>query len=198
MKKEESDYNYYGIQGGAGSFNDQAISEYLSKNNIINAKIKYLHTTKRVLDDLEKDKINYGLFAVSNSKGGIVEESIYEIGKHKFRVVGIVNIAIQHFMMVKSGTKISQIKKIYAHPQVFCQCVQTLKKKYPNIELLSGEGDVIDNAKTAEYLRDGKWGNGTAVMGSKKLAEIYNLEIVDSNLQDDPSNTTNFLLVENL
>jgi len=196
MEKEESDYDYYGIQGGAGSFNDQAINEYLSKNKIKKAEVKYLHTTKRVLDYLEKDKINYGLFAVSNSRGGIVEESIYEMGKHRFVVVKIINVDIQHYMMVKPGTKIKDIKKIYAHPQVFRQCEQTLKKKYPYLELLSGEGDVIDNAKTAEYLKDGKWGSDVAVVGSKRLAEIYRLEIVDSNLQDDPHNTTNFLLVE--
>ena len=47
----------------------------------------------------------------------------------------------------------------------------------------------------AELLSKGKLGKQTACMGSKRLADLYGLEIVDSNLQDDPSNTTNFLLV---
>lgn len=185
----------YGIQGGEGSFNDEAVHKYISDKKITDYHISYLHTTKRVLDNLDDNEIDFGLFAVSNSRGGIVEETREELGKHKFDVVDIINISIKHYVMGKKGSRISDIKKIMAHPQVFKQCEQNLANKYPNIKLESGRGKAIDNAMAAELLSKGKLGEGVAVMGSKRLADIYDLEILDSNLQDDPNNTTNFILV---
>jgi len=186
----------YGIQGGEGSFNDEAIHKYFLDNSINNYQIRYLHTTKRVLDNLDENEIDYGLFAVSNSRGGIVEETKEELGKHKFDVVDIINIPISHYIMGRQDSDISKIQKIMAHPQVFKQCEQNLAKKYSNNILKSGKGRAIDNARLAELLSSGKLGGGVAVMGSKRLADIYDLKILDANLQDDPHNTTNFVLVK--
>lgn len=186
----------YGIQGGRGSFNDEAIHQYFRQNNVTNYQIAYLHTTKRVLDYLDENEIDFGLFAVSNSRGGIVEETTEELGKHRFQVEHIINIPINHYMMALPGTNILRIKRIMAHPQVFKQCQENLAHKYPEIKLESGRGSAIDNAKIAELLVSGKLGHNTAVMGPKRVSDIYGLEILDSNLQDDPRNTTNFLLVK--
>lgn len=186
----------YGIQGGLGSFNDEAVHKYFNDNNIKNYKIEYLYTTKNVLNKLDENEIDYGLFAVSNSRGGIVEESIGELGRHSYDVVSIVNIPIRHYIMTLPNVDKNKIERIMAHPQVFRQCEMNLKKKYPNMILESGKGANIDNAKTAELLKSGKLGLNTAVMGSKRLSELYDLKIIDSNLQDDPHNTTNFLLVK--
>ena len=64
----------YGIQGGKGSFNEEAILFYTKKNKINNFKIKYLFTSEKVLKNLHEDNIDYGLFAIQNAVGGVVEE----------------------------------------------------------------------------------------------------------------------------
>ncbi len=184
----------YGIQGGVGSFNDEAIHKYLNENKINNYRIKYLYTTKNVLNKLDENEIDYGLFAVSNSRGGIVEETTEELGKHHFNVVEIINLPIQHYIMALSGIELNKVEKIMAHPQVFKQCEHNLQIKYPNVVLESGKGESIDSAKIADMLSKGKLNKNIASMGSKRLADMYSLNILDSNLQDDPNNTTNFLL----
>lgn len=97
--------------------------------------------------------------------------------------------------MTKKGVKFSEIKIIMAHTQVFKQCQKKLSLKYPDILQKTGEGEYVDHAKVAESISNGKIKESTAVMGSKSLAEIYNLEIIESNLQDSDENfTTSFLL----
>lgn len=189
-------YLIYGIQGGVGSFNEEAILSYLKRRGIGKYKIKYLYTSPKVLADLHKGNIDFGLFAIHNSVGGIVEESIKALAKHKIKIVEEFAIPIRHFLMKKRGVDFKEIKAIMAHPQVFRQCVSTLKEKYPSFPQLSGKGDLIDTAQAARALAQGKLPINTAILGPRRLAELYDFEIVEGDLEDDRINNTSFLLVK--
>lgn len=65
-----------GIQGGKGSFNEEAAIYYLNKLEIHSYELIYLHTSKNVLSELNAGKINRGQFAIHNTLGGVVDESI--------------------------------------------------------------------------------------------------------------------------
>jgi prephenate dehydratase len=185
-----------GIQGGQGSFNHQAILKYLNDNSISDYEIVFLFTTENVLKALESGEIDYGQFAIHNSLGGMVNETLDCIGRFKFKVKAIYKIQIVHNLMMRKDATFPSIKTFMAHPQVFKQCENTLKSDYPNIELRVGEGDLIDHAKVAECLSKNEIDRNIAVIGPSALAAIYNLEIVRENLQDKSDNFTTFLLVE--
>ena len=184
-----------GIQGGKGSFNEEAILYYLKENNSGNYKIKYLHTTKKVLKSLHEGTIDQGLFAIHNSIGGIVMESIEAMAEYKFSITREFAIIISHALLIRKDAKLSDITTIITHPQVLAQCKNTLKEKYPNLKQTSGEGKMIDHALVAKILSEGKLPKHTATMGSKILAKIYDLKIVEDNLEDLQKNYTSFLLV---
>ena len=67
----------FGIQGGKGSFNEEAILDYVKKHEIKKFQIKYLFTSEKVLRNLHEGNIDYGLFAIQNAGGGVVEESTH-------------------------------------------------------------------------------------------------------------------------
>jgi len=79
---------------------------------------------------------------------------------------------------------------------VLRQCRTNLEKKYANLRQTSGEGDLIDQAKVAELLGSGELSDAIATMGSRTLAEIHGLRVVEDNLQDLNENFTSFLWVE--
>ena len=185
----------YGIQGGKGSFNEEAILNYLPKKGIDNYEIRYLFTTPKVLQALDDGKIDFGLFAIENSVGGLVEESIYAMADHQFKIVKKFSILIRRFLMKKREIELENIKTIMAHPQVLKQCRTTLKRKYPDLLLASGKGDLIDTAEAAKALSVGKLSPDIAVLGPENLSNMYDLEIVDRDLQDNKNNLTGFLLV---
>jgi len=185
----------YGIQGGRGSFNEEAILFYVNKNKIKKYQIKYLYTSEKVLKNLYEGNIDYGLFAIQNGVGGVVEESTHAMAKYKFRIVKEFQILIRHFLLKRKDVDSKQLKTIIAHSQNFRQCKNNLAKRYPDLKQVSGQGDLIDTARCAGALAKNKIDKNTAILGPKILAEIYDLEIINSDLQDSANNLTTFFLV---
>ncbi len=194
-KQKNNDYLTIGIQGGKGSFNEEAINDYLKRTKIKKYTIAYLHTSKNVLRALHEGDIDHGLFATHNSIGGIVMESVEAMAQYKFSIIEEFAIIISHALMIKKDATLKDIKTIMAHPQVFAQCKKTLEQKYPNLKQTSGQGELIDHALVAKQLGVGKLPKNIATMGSKILAELYNLTVIEDNLQDLKENYTSFLLV---
>jgi hypothetical protein len=195
-KQASPDYLTIGIQGGKGSFNEEAVMYWLDRSGVKDYEVKYLHTTKKVLAALHSGEIDRGLFAIHNSVGGVVGESIEAMARHKFTIVEEFAIIIAHALMMRDDAKYGDITTIMSHPQVFAQCKHTLPQKYPHLKLESGKGELIDHAKVAERLGAHKLPKNIATMGSKILAGIYGLKIVEDNLQDAEENYTSFLMVK--
>lgn len=185
-----------GIQGGIGSFNESAVLHYLNSKSTADYEIIYLYTTQKVLAAISKGSVDLGLFAIHNSLSGIVQESIEAMGKYSFQIEDKISIPIQHYLMVLSGSKAEELERVIAHPQVFAQCQDSMKTRHSNLPQQSGSGDLIDTARAAEALYKGEIPNHTAILGPKRLAELYDFEIIDSDLQDDSTNLTTFLLVK--
>lgn len=180
----------FGIQGGKGSFNEQALQCYVQKEHIKNYRIKYLYTSARVMHALHMGDIDFGQFAIHNSVGGIVDESIKAMADYTFKIVREFSIKISHALMIRADANIREINTIMTHPQVLAQCKQTLALKYPHLKQTSGAGILLDQAVVAKQLD-----KNTATMGSNILAKIYGLKIIEDNLQDSKENFTSFLMV---
>lgn len=187
--------NTYGIQGGKGSFNEEALRTFCLERNIREFNISYLFTTKNVLEDLNSDKVDFGVFAIVNSVGGLVEETLEVIGSYKYQVYGQITIPIKHFLMKRKDVPTTDVNTITAHPQVLTQCKNNLQSKFTEYKLQSGKGELIDTAKAAEALANGSIDKSTYILGPRVLSEIYDFDIVAENLQDRDDNRTTFLIV---
>lgn len=171
-----------------------ALLDYCSLHGIGNYKIAYLYTTKAVLDAVEKKEINLGQFAIVNSVGGLVGETIAELGRHYFETKDAYTYEIHHCLLAKKGVIAKDIKKIMAHDQALKQCTQNLQKNYSDFKIVAGDGDLADTAQIAQAIADGRLG-GTAVIGPRYLSKIFSLEVLGEDLQDSNKNITTFLLV---
>lgn len=187
-----------GVQGGKGSFCEQAALYFVKRNEIKSYKIRYLYTSQNVLHDIASNEIDLGVMAIHNSTGGIVHETVQAMGQYNFGIVEEFAIKIEHALMVRKDAKLEDITTIMTHPQVLAQCRQTLLVKYPHLKQSSGEGELIDHALVAKQLAEGELPKQIATMGSRLLAELYRLNIVEDNLQDLRDNYTSFLLIKKL
>jgi len=185
-----------GIQGGRGSFNEEAATYYLSRTPNAPYQFHYLHTTENVLRALYEGHIDRGQFAIHNSIGGVVTESIMAMANYRFNIVEEYAIKIAHALMIAPGADFNKCDTIMTHPQVLRQCKTNLEMKYQRLKQTSGEGDLVDHAKVAELLSKGEIPANIATMGSKTLAKIHGLDIVEEGLQDLQDNFTSFLWVE--
>jgi len=187
-----------GVQGGPGSFNDVAVKFYTVTRHIRSYEVVYLYTSEAVLAALAGKEIDYGQFALYNSRGGVVEETMRSMGLHRFQVVDWYSIPVAHHLICRQDVAINEIATIMTHPQVLSQCWTTLRVRYPHFHFIQGEGEMIDPARVASALKNGDIPPSFATLGCKSIAHVYGLKIIDSDLQDDNSNETTFLLVSGL
>lgn len=185
-----------GIQGGQGSFNEQAAINNLASYGIYPYQLRYLHTTENVLQSLENQEVDFGQFAIRNSLGGEVEESTTAMSGRSLSIVGTYQIKISHALMISRQATIQDVDTIVTHPQVLLQCEQNLKKHYANIRLQICKGDLIDPAKVAELISSEELPKNIATVSNKMLAQIHGLQVIAENLQDSDNNYTTFVLVE--
>lgn len=185
-----------GIQGGKGSFNEEAARQRMKRTPDRPFTLSYLHTTENVLKALHDGSIDQGQFAIRNSLGGIVEETVEASKRYSYDKIDEFAMKIIHALMVLPDAEIDDIDTVMAHPQALTQCKFTLQRKYSHLKQQSGEGDLLDPAKVAELLSQGQLTKNIAVLGHKGLAEIYGLKIVANNMQDSGSSFTTFIWVK--
>ena len=183
----------YGIQGGEGSFNEQAILHYIKESKLENYEIVYLFTSQNVLDALLNGTINVGQMATHNTLGGAVKESAAVLNSGAITVVNEFPLKIQHALMAHNDAELETLEKVMAHPQALAQCKAKLQKIYPQLATMSGEGDLIDPAKVAQHIATSKLHKNVAVLGNASLAAKHGLKIVHSDLQDSADNYTTFV-----
>ena len=197
-KRVHPDKLVIGIQGGRGSFNEEAALFNVAKKKIESFELLYLHTTKRVLEAVTTGQADVGQFAIHNSIGGIVHESIDAMALYNFSIMEELFIPIAHALMIHPEASYEDVTTIMTHPQVLKQCAKHLKEQFPHLIQTSGEGELIDHAKVAEKLMEKELPLHIATMGSKQLAVNFNLKVVAENLQDLDNNLTSFLWVERI
>jgi prephenate dehydratase len=179
-----------GVMGAKGSFSEEAGRTY-AKKWLPNKKftIEYLITAENVLTALEKGEIDFGIFPIENSNGGIVLEAVHAMAKHNFHIRKMFEIDIHHNLLVKNGTTADSIKKIVSHDQALKQCRMYLKRIWPKVKIEA----YTDTAKAAEDLASGKLPKSTAVIASRAAAQMYRLKILEESIQDLKFNYTVFI-----
>src|SRR3954466_13235460 len=115
-----------GIQGGKGSFNEEACRSYCSTNNIKDYEIVYLYTSDRVLKALEAAEVDFGVAAIENSLGGLVWETIHALSEFNCTILSNFQIVINHALLGTRGVTITEIDPIISHPPALAQTPGTL------------------------------------------------------------------------
>ena len=96
--------------------------------------------------------------------------------------------SVEHHLLGLPGTKIEDIKNVYSHGQALSQSSKFIKKN----NLI--ENVRADTAGSAKYVSENKNKNDAAI-ASKLSAQIYNLDILASNVEDEKENATRFLIM---
>lgn len=186
-----------GISGAKGSFSEEAARLYRAKFLVSNEEndLAYLTVAEEVLQALENGDVELGIFAIENSNGGVVTEYLPAIGRHRFEIEKIFEMDVHHHLLVRPGTKAADIATIASQGQALKQCRMYLKRSWPAVELQ----EYIDTATAARDLHEEKLDPATtAVIAPAICAELYDLETLESSIQDLKFNFTTFIAAKPL
>ena len=142
-----------------------------------------------VFREVESAQVNYGVVPVENSTEGMVNHTLDSfIGSHLF-IAGEVKLRIHHHLLsVGACNDVKAIKRVYSHQQSLAQCRKWLDANCPQIERVA----VSSNAEAARLAKAEK---GTVAIAGDMAAERYDLIKCAQNIEDQPDNTTRFLII---
>jgi chorismate mutase/prephenate dehydratase len=170
--------------GPAGTFSEKAALKHFGEG----AVTLPCPSIDEVYRAVESGAADFGIVPVENSTEGAVGRSLDLMPQTPLKICGEVLIRIHHHLMSKTATDLKSIKRVFSHGQSLAQCHEWLNSHLPNAERVA----VSSNAEAAR--RASEEAGGAAVAG-EMAAEHYELTILASNIEDEPNNTTRFLII---
>ncbi|MGB0361033.1 MAG: prephenate dehydratase [Endozoicomonas sp.] len=143
-----------------------------------------------VFREVAAGAVNYGVVPVENSTEGVVSHTLDSFMDSSLKICGEVVLRIHQHMMISESTRREQITRIYSHAQSLAQCRKWLDSHWPMAERVA----VSSNAEAAKRIK-GEW-NSAAIAGDMAV-DMYGLEKVAEKIEDQPDNSTRFLIIGN-
>lgn len=154
--------------------------------------ITYFSNFKAVFSAIEAKMCKYGVLPIENSTAGSVKQ-VYDLMKeHNFKIVRSVRIKIDHNLLAKPGTKLSDIKEIFSHEQAIEQSSKFLASLPSHVKVTR-----VENTATAALMVAMSGRKDVASISSHFCASQYGLEVVSSSIQDNGNNQTRFICISN-
>lgn len=172
-----------GYQGIKGANGHEATIQLFPQGNATSYK-----TFDDVFEAVDKGEITFGVLPVENSTAGSVS-SVYDlILKHRFYIVGALDLPIDYCLAGIKQTEFAEIEKVWSHPQSLSQCANYIAKN--NFEPTPCSNTAVAALDVAKEKR-----LNVAAICSYKAAEEYGLKVLDNHLQDNNGNTTRFIVI---
>lgn len=179
-----------GVMGIRGSFSEEAALEYARDTKLGEVEIVELVSTDRVLRAVAAGEVDLGIFALENSNGGVVYESVYAMAAHRFHVEDLFEIDVNHTLLVRPDLPgRGAIDRIASHQQALRQCRMWLRHHFPTT-LVTEEPDT---AEAARMLATGELPPTSAVIAAERCAELFGLRVMERRIQDLKFNFTTFV-----
>jgi len=169
--------------GPEGTFTQAAALKHFGHS----VKTLPLATIGDVFREVESGNASYGVVPVENSTEGVVNHTLDQFMSSPLHICGEVELRIHHHLLGKHKDP-GKVSRIYSHRQSLAQCREWLETKMPGVELR----DVSSNAEAARLAAQDP--ECLAIAGDA-AAEIYGLQILVRNIEDEPDNTTRFLVI---
>ena len=171
-------------QGVEGAYS-QIACEKMFKNPFI----MYFKNFEGVFSAIDKGLCQYGILPLENSTAGSVKKVYDLMIQHNFSIVRTFRLKIDHNLLAKPDTKLSDIKEVYSHEQAINQCSEFL-------HTLTGITVIpVANTAIAAEMVSKSDRKDIAALSSRSCAELYNLEILASSIQDKGNNRTRFICI---
>ena len=170
-------------QGVAGSYSESCAKEKYPDCETIPCK-----TFDECFEKANNDSSVKAIIPESNKTTGNIGVE-YLIFKYRLNIFAEHFFPINHNLLGVLGSKLSDIKDVYSHAQALSQSSVFIKKNKFN------ENVRADTAGSAKYISEAK-DKSKGAISSKLSADIYNLQILDSNIQDEKENVTRFLIMQ--
>ncbi|MFQ5887372.1 MAG: prephenate dehydratase [Candidatus Hydrothermarchaeales archaeon] len=172
------------ILGPRGTFSEEAALRFPEK------ELGLCSDIDDVFASVIHGDVDMGIVPVENSLEGSVGMTLELLRRKDVKIAGEMVVDIRHILMAMPGTKLDEVKEVISHPHALAQCKAYLK------DLGVKSRNFASTAEAAKEISM-KGLKGVAAIAPRISAELYGLEILDAEIQDEEVNQTRFLMVAN-
>lgn len=174
-----------GFQGVHGAYSEQAIRQHFGDA----VEAHPIPSLGELFAAIQTRKVTYGMLPVENALAGAVNQAYELLMDYDLRIQAEVILHVHHALLAPKGTRdITELRYVRSHPQALAQCDRFLKKN--NLQGIPS----YDTAGSAKMLSE-KSENETGAIASPLAGELYDLEIIDKQIEDVPFNFTRFFVL---
>lgn len=171
--------------GPAGTYTEEAAILY-----DLSAVLYPYNTIAAVGEAVSTSATDKGVVPIENSLEGSVTFTLdLLIRESGLSIYEEIVLPINHYLMAKEGTQESDIQVIFSHPQSLAQCREYLERRFPNAQQMAS----LSNSAAVSDMK----GTSTpaAAIAPRRAAELYNVEILEAEVQDAANNVTRFAVL---
>ncbi len=172
-----------GYLGPAGTFTEAAALKHFGHS----VRTLPLAAIDEVFREVESGNAHYGVVPVENSTEGVVNHTLDMFLRSPLNICGEVQLRVELHLMGKVG-ELARIRQVFAHQQALAQCREWLDARLPRAERVA----VSSNAEAARRVAER---DDAAAVAGANAAQRYELDILAHNIEDEPGNTTRFLVI---
>jgi len=169
--------------GPRGTFSEEAALKHFGAQ----VRAHACASIDEVFRQVEAGQIGHGVVPVENSTDGAVGRTLDLLLATPLTVCGEVLLPVHQCLMSREAAP-DTVQRVYAHAQSLAQCHEWLNRNMPQAQ----RTPVVSNAEGA---RQAAQEQHAACIGSHAAAELYDLQILARNIEDQPNNTTRFVVI---
>lgn len=175
------------FQGTEGAYSQAAMEKYFG--NDINSF--HVQTFRDAMEAIEEGSADFAVLPIENSSAGAVNEVYDLLMEFENYIVGEVFLPIEHTLAGLPGAKLSDIERVYSHPQALMQSAKFLDE-HRDWQQISVANTAVAAKKVLEDNVPTK-----AAICSAYAAEFYGLEVLEKKINHNSKNATRFIVVTN-
>jgi chorismate mutase/prephenate dehydratase len=146
-----------------------------------------LASIDEVFREVEAGAAHFGVVPIENSTEGVISHTLDEFVRSPLKICGEVELRIHHHLLGK-GRGLKAIRRVVSHSQSLAQCRRWLDANLPGVARVA----VASNAEAARLAARSAT---VAAIAGEQAAELYKLKRLAANIEDEPDNTTRFLVI---
>ncbi len=172
------------FQGAHGAYSEEAIRGHLGES----VQTLPCESFEAIFEAIRTDAATYGMLPVENALAGTVAQTYELLMEYDFRVQGETILPIHHQLLATAGTQMPDIQVVRSHPQALAQCEAFIRRRgWQPIAAYDTAGAARDLAANPEP--------HAATIASRLAAKLYDLTILEPDIEDDLDNSTRFFIL---
>ena len=172
------------FQGAPGAYSYEAIGQFFGAE----AEKVPQRTFADIFTAVEEGAVDYGMLPVENAVAGSVAQSYELLVEHDLRIFAEVILRVRHMLLAPPGTNLADVRRVRSHPQALTQCQRYLVRH-------GLVPEPVDDTAAAAFVLANNPVSEVAVIAGEGAAKLYDLEIIDRDIEDYQFNYTRFFIL---